>query len=223
MKKTMYVLLLSILAISCLLLTSKEIVGTVNASSTSYDYVIITINDIVAHSDRLQGFVRLKERFGYSVKVVTETDFDGLVGQPPNGRPEKIRQWLINNYVSLSINQGSYVLLIGNPDPEDPTDPSDFVGDIPMKMCWPSFIECEGRNYPTDFFYADLTGNWDLDGDLYFGESTKIDNAVINQVHFQTETPSPSGGLERLMPNTPRYMGSALLQMMVSSYGLTEI
>jgi len=176
-KKTECVLLLGIVAISFLLPASNGILREANASP-SYDYVIITTNDIVAHSARLEGFIRLKERLGYSVRVVTETDFDGLFGQAPNGRAEKIRQWLINNYVSLSIKQGSYVLLIGNPDPEDQTDPSDFVGDIPMKMCWPSFIECEGRDYPTDFFYADLTGNWDLDGDLYFGELTKIDNAV---------------------------------------------
>lgn len=171
MKKSKCILLLGILAISSLLLTSKGIVREANASPTSYDYVIITTNDIVAHSDRLEGFIRLKERFGYSVKVVTETDFDGLVGQAPNGRAEKIRQWLINNYVSQGIKQGSYVLLIGNPD--------SAVEDIPMKMCWTRmFIEPEGFEYPTDFFYADLTGNWDLDGDLHFGELTKIDNPV---------------------------------------------
>jgi hypothetical protein len=170
MKKTKSILLMGILTISFLLLTSKGMTREANASPTSYDYVIITTNDIVAHSDRLDGFIRLKERFGYSVKVVTETDFDGLAGQAPNGRAEKIRQWLINNYVS-EIKEGSYVLLIGNPDPA--------FDDIPMKMCWTRmFIEPEGFEYPTDFFYADLTGNWDLDGDLHFGELTKIDNPV---------------------------------------------
>ncbi len=139
-----------------------------------YDYVIITTNDIVANSAILEDFIRLKERLGHSVRVVTETDFDGLTGQPPNGRAEKMRQWLINNQASLGIQ---YVLLIGNPDPDDPTNPSDPVGDIPMKMCWPGFeVWYWDREYPTDFFYADLDGNWNLDGDLYYGEWTSINN-----------------------------------------------
>ena len=46
---------------------------------TTYDYVIITTNDIVANSDRLHNFVYMKELEGHSVKVVTETDFGGLV------------------------------------------------------------------------------------------------------------------------------------------------
>jgi hypothetical protein len=141
----------------------------------THDYIIITTNDIVANSDRLAGFIRLKQRFGYSVLVVTEDDYDGLIGQPPNGRAEKIRQWLINNYVPMGIE---YALLIGNPDPDDQTDSYDSVGDIPMKMCWPSFTDPEGREIPTDFFYADLTGNWDLDGDLYYGEYTSSGHSV---------------------------------------------
>jgi hypothetical protein len=164
LKKSKSVLLLSILAIA--FLVPIVTIRPVSASPPTHDYFIITTNDIVANSDRLAGFIRLKQRFGYSVLVVTEDDYDGLIGQPPNGRAEKIRQWLINNYVPMD-----YVLLIGNPDPA--------FDDIPMKMCWTRmYIEPEGFEYPTDFFYADLTGNWDLDGDLHFGELTKIDNPV---------------------------------------------
>jgi hypothetical protein len=165
MRKLKCILLLSILAIS--FLGSIVTIRPASASSPTYDYVIITTNDIVANSDRLAGFIRLKQRFGYTVLVVTEDDYDGLIGQPPNGRAEKIRKWLINNYVPLGIK---YVLLVGNPDP--------VVDDIPMKMCWIKFAQPGNEAYPTDFFYADLTGNWDLDGDLYFGEHIKIDNPV---------------------------------------------
>jgi hypothetical protein len=81
-----------------------------------------------------------------------------------------MREWLKNNYLSYSIK---YVLLIGNPDPDDPSLDSDAVGDVPMKMCWPRRRD-EGSpdddEAPTDYFYADLTGDWDLDGDGYFGE-----------------------------------------------------
>jgi hypothetical protein len=131
-----------------------------------YEYVIITTNDIVANSDKLENFINLKE-LSHDVLVVTEDDFDGLTGQAPNGRAEKIRQWLINNYIPLGIE---YVLLIGDPDPDDPLDPGDTIGDIPMKMCMPRYFSYNYRESPTDWFYADLTGNWNLDGDEFFGE-----------------------------------------------------
>jgi hypothetical protein len=131
-----------------------------------YEYVIITTNDIVANSDKLENFINLKE-LAHDVLVVTEDDFDGLTGQAPNGRAEKIRQWLKDNYLPMGIQ---YVLLIGDPDPDDPTDPGDSIGDIPMKMCWPRYHAWSYRESPTDLFYADLTGNWDLDGDEFYGE-----------------------------------------------------
>jgi len=131
------------------------------------DYVIVTTNAIVANSARLADFVAHKTRRGHSVRVVTEDDYGALTGQSPNGTAEKIRQWLINNYTVLGIE---YVLLIGNPDPDDPSDGGDSVGDVPMKMCWPRLHQSTYKEAPTDYFYADLTGNWDLDGDGYFGE-----------------------------------------------------
>ena len=129
-------------------------------SQTTYDYVIITTNNIKNNSTKLNDFVHHKEYYiGHSVKVVTEDDYSGLTGQPPNGTAEKIRQWLKENYLSMGIK---YVLLIGNPDP--------ISGDIPMKMCWPNRGAGSDEESPTDYFYADLTGNWDKDGDGYFGE-----------------------------------------------------
>jgi PKD repeat protein len=131
-----------------------------------YDYVIVTTNDIVANSDKLDNFINLKE-LTHDVLVVTEDDFDGLTGQAPNGRAEKIRQWLKDNYLTMGIQ---YVLFIGDPDPDDPLDPGDSIGDIPMKMCMPRYFSWSYRESPTDLFYADLTGNWDLDGDEFYGE-----------------------------------------------------
>ena len=129
------------------------------------DYVIITTNAIAAGSSKLSDFVAHKEAKGYTVEIVTEDDYGRVTGQPPNGTAEKIRQWLIYNYLTKHIE---YVLLIGNPDPDDPSSGSDPVGDAPMKMCWP--VSSNSYETPTDYFYADLTGNWDLDADTYFGE-----------------------------------------------------
>ena len=130
-------------------------------------YAIITTNDILMNSTKLDNFIAMKKQQGFRVIVVTEDDFDHLIGQQPNGRSEKIRQWLINNYEKLNIK---YVLLIGDPDPDDPTDPTDKVGDIPMKMCWKNYSEWDLREDPTDYFYADLNSDWNADKDSFYGE-----------------------------------------------------
>lgn len=131
-----------------------------------YDYVIITTNAIEAGSSKLADFVQHKRNRGFSVLTITEDEYGGLTGQAPNGTAEKIRKWLKDNYISFGIK---YVLLVGNPDPDDPSL-DDAVGDLPMKMCWPRRLESMYREAPTDYYYADLTGNWDKDGDGYFGE-----------------------------------------------------
>ena len=141
---------------------SKGLKGEVKQNST-YDYVIITTNAIKTGSAELTSFVFHKQALGHHVLVITENDFGSLRGQSPNHKAEKIRKWLQDNYFSMGIE---YVLLIGDPRPYE----SGQEGDIPMKMCWPTYNESEDRDCPTDYFYADLTGNWDLDGDGYYGE-----------------------------------------------------
>ena len=143
-------------------------VGGLDEPAVVYDYVIITTNAIEAGSSKLASFTIHKQDMGYGVLTVTEDEYGSLEGQSPNGTSEKIRKWLQNNYIGYAIE---YVLLIGNPDPDDPSSGGDSVGDVPMKMCWPRRGASDGyQEAPTDHFYADLTGNWDLDGDGYFGE-----------------------------------------------------
>ncbi|MCD6326456.1 hypothetical protein J7M28_02730 [bacterium] len=130
-----------------------------NGKDPVYDYVIITTNAIEAGSAKLSDFVTHKTALGFSVLVITEDEFGSMTGQTPNGISEKIRQWLIENYASCEIK---FVLFIGDPDPD--------AGGVPMKMCWPRRNYSSYKEAPTDYFYADLTGDWDLDGDTYFGE-----------------------------------------------------
>ncbi len=134
-------------------------------SQPPYNYVIITTNAINNNSLKLNTFITHKQNLGHSVYLAKyEVDIQVLAGQAPNNRAEKIRQWLINNYISYSIK---YVLLIGDPSPFESGE-----GDIPMKMCHPESnnnIDNVAQT-PTDFFYADLTGNWDIDADLLYGE-----------------------------------------------------
>jgi len=151
---------------------------------TGAGYAIITTDAIVANSTNLAAFVAQKQRLGFKVTVVTETTASGggagygvLTGPYPDGVAEKIRTWLITN---RSARQLRYVLLVGDPDPDDPAVANDPVGDIPMKAIdYPGYSDgllynggtATGRVWAaTDLYYADLSGNWDLDGDGYYGE-----------------------------------------------------
>ncbi len=162
--------------------------ASASANGTSYDYVIITTNDIEANSQELQFFIKMKEKNEHSVLVITEDEFGTEEGQYPDGTADKIRKWLQENYLKLGIE---YVLLIGDPDPDSYKEGGDSVGDIPMKMCYPRYFRV-GDGAPTDLYYSDLTSNWDLDGDGYYHELLAHDNPTsphssINEDYFSVE------------------------------------
>ncbi len=121
-------------------------------------YAILTTSAIASASTKLAAFVNHKTSRGFGVTVVTEAQWGGGTGDTAANR---IRAWLKANYVSKGLK---YVLLIGNPSPS--------TGDVPMKMLWPRLGSSTYREAPSDHFYADLTGNWDLNGDGYYGDSS---------------------------------------------------
>lgn len=128
------------------------------------DYVIITtslIADPEWGSQKLQDFVDHKTQMGFTVRVVTEEEWGGGYAQEA---AENLRSWLQQHYQSWGIH---YVLLIGDPAP--------YWGDVPTKETYPLWPD-QGAMYPVDAYYANLTGNWDLNGDGkpgaggYFGD-----------------------------------------------------
>ncbi len=134
-------------------------------SDTSYDYVIITTNEIKNNSMALNDFIDYLKNKGFNPLIITENDYGNNTGQK---RAINIRNWLKNNYKHYGIK---YVLLIGNPDPDDPEDDFDTYGDIPMMMCYPRYYDSDDcRETPTDYFYADLTDDWDSNGNGIYGD-----------------------------------------------------
>lgn len=123
--------------------------------AVSGTYAIITTNAIINGSSQISNLIAQKQQKGFTVITVTENTWGGGAG---DGAANNIRNWLRNNYLSQNIR---YVLLIGNPDPT--------YGDVPMKMCWPRYSDIDYREAPTDYFYAELSGNWDINNDSYFG------------------------------------------------------
>lgn len=119
-------------------------------------YVIITLADINSNSTKLDDFVTQKESMGFDVNIITESDFGGGTGDTG---AENIRDWLKNNYQDDDIG---YVLLIGDPNHND--------SNIPMKLLCPRCGAGSDEEAPSDYYYADLTGDWDLDNDSNYGE-----------------------------------------------------
>jgi fibronectin type 3 domain-containing protein len=180
-----------------------------------YDYVIITSSDIVANSTKLSEFVAHKEARGHKVWVVTETTFFPYIGPPPNRTAERIRAFLQSNYLTHGFH---YVLLIGDPDPDNPyiDGPTDPFGDIPMKMCYANTI-LAGTLYtdtPTDMYYADLNGNWNPDGDAEFCswydflQNSGIDlwaDVIVGRIPLAKKNPRDYAGLDAILKKTMDY------------------
>ena len=143
---------------------SKSISGT-------YDYVIITTNSILSKTQCLAS-LETHHEVDHTVLTVTEDKhYDdlrstavagGWGGGIGNTAADSLRNWLRTNWAALGIE---YVLLVGNPHPD--------TGDMAMKKTRYREDEADPTkvlNVPTDMYFAELTGNWNLDGDSYFGE-----------------------------------------------------
>jgi len=119
----------------------------------TYDYLIITTDALLNAVTSLENW---KDSIGYTVNVVTTTwiqsNYTGIDLQ------QKIRNFLIDNYLAWGTE---YLLLVGDNNT------------IPMRRCYPNPSDhSSGSEYspPTDYYYAELTSNWDSDGDGFYGE-----------------------------------------------------
>jgi hypothetical protein len=117
-----------------------------NHAQTGDSYLILTTQEIIDHSEMLDEFVNHKEDIGYDVHILPLNE--NMVS--PEGRVDFIRNTIKQYYDIYGIK---YVLLIGDPEP--------FEGGLPMLM---TYIN-DTSEIPTDYYYADLSGNWDLNGD----------------------------------------------------------
>jgi len=120
----------------------------ISIQEDSFNYVIITKDDLFTAFDSL---VIWKNSIGFSARLVS---FDSIIATYPGADgADRIRNFLIDKYDSWGIQ---YLLIGGNVDM------------IPMKVCYPD----AAHNYdtPTDYYYAELTDDWDSDGDGFYGE-----------------------------------------------------
>jgi len=129
------------------------------------DYLIITTSYIQTSSTKLAAFVTHKTSLGHTVAVVTEAEGEDdshyTTGDSTDTRAHNMRAWLEARYLAWGVTN---VLLVGDPHPTS----FDVAGSVPMRLCYPGGPT--SYNCPTDMFFAELSGDWDLDADTYFGE-----------------------------------------------------
>jgi len=143
---------------------------------------LVTHSRYIDQLPSLDGFIAAKQARGFEAVVLTEQDWnpESHVGDEA---ADTLRAWLAANHEAEGIG---YVLLAGHPDPHH--------GLVPMKMTWGLKYLCEDSGdpiwcdlqaVPTDAYFSDLDGNWDLDGDGYFAEYP--DDTGAGGVNFEPE------------------------------------
>jgi hypothetical protein len=120
----------------------------ISAQTDSFEYVIIAKDNMFSAFDSL---VAWKNSLGFSTRLMS---YDSIISQyPGTDNADRIRNFLIDKYLAWGIQ---YVLIAGNVDA------------IPMKICFPD--AAHEYDTPTDYYFAELTDDWDSDGDGYYGE-----------------------------------------------------
>jgi hypothetical protein len=160
-------------------------------------YVIVLANSSLKST--IQDFAKFKESQGFDVIIedvpTIEKNYEGV------DRVEKIRNFLkdkTKNYAK------SFTLLIGTPYNKSQANSVSTGGDIPMRIIYPYYDKLNNfmtYNYPTDFCYCDLEGNWDKNNDGYYGSSNE-DDIRLNVHNFVGRIPfSDSTTINKILTN----------------------
>jgi hypothetical protein len=143
---------------------------TTSGIAISAKYVIITSEALAPY---FNDFMNWKRRKGVDVELVTTQDiYENYTGDLISGivdNPGKIRQFLYNAYDDG--NGIDYVLLAG----------VNTIVPIRYGYAEDDFTDNEFIP-PTDLYFADLNGDWEVDGDIRYGEWA--DNVDFNPEIF---------------------------------------
>ena len=115
-------------------------------------YVVVAADGLL---DSVQALVAYRESLGYEIVEVTVGEIEAQFADSGLDRPTAIRMWLKLNYVPDKRN---FLLLVGSHQT------------IPMPLLKPDPIFVDDYQVYTDYFYADVHGNFDADGDGVLGE-----------------------------------------------------
>lgn len=123
-----------------------------------YDLLLISNNALMP---AFEDYVEFKESTGFFVETITTEEIYSTYSGQDNA--DKIRNCIKDYYQNNGI---SYVILGGDGDAASSTD-----NIIPPR----GLDALDDSNIPSDMYYAGLDGNWNTDGDNYWGEPNEWD------------------------------------------------
>lgn len=157
------------------------------SSGSKIDYVILVRE---RYRDNVKPIVDFKEEEGYRVKVFTLEEIDRV--SYGKDRPERIRNFLKEKLKELHFK---YLLLVGS------------YRYIPQPIFFPkpNTRDDSYERIPSDFYYANLSSNFDSDGDKTIGEFgedefSHFPDIFVGRIPFTDKT-----GIENYVENLRKY------------------
>jgi len=157
------------------------------SSENSIDYLIIYGGTKI---DDVSSFKEYKENEGYRVKVVTVKEIDeSVIGKD---RGEKIRNFL---KINKDIWKFNYVLLIGS------------YTSIPQIKFYPlaNTRDNEDEVIPSDYYYANLSCDFDSDKDKTIGEYREDEFPYFVDVFVGRLLFTDKAGIDKYVENLKKY------------------
>jgi hypothetical protein len=136
--------------------------GTTVPQELSYEYVVVTSEELAPAFKR---FVAWKNQKGINIGIVTmeyiRNNYSGDLISGINDDAGKLRQFLSESYAHNLV----YALLGGDRN------------HVPIRLgCsrnFPSNYDTYTYIEPTDLYFSDFNGDWNVDGDSFYGEPTQ--------------------------------------------------
>lgn len=160
-------------------------------------YLIATTEFIKNNSKELAAFIKHKESRGFKVHVATEKDWGLSESGKGRKQADRVHQWMRDNYKELNL---LYTLIIANPHPDEGLIPMAKFKPRKYKVATPDqkkdyekylkykdnprtedgkFLLFDGDD-PSDYYYADLTSNWDANGNSILAEKADYATGEID-------------------------------------------
>ncbi len=160
------------------------------------EMLIIVPNGSESFRDAVEPLARYKNQKG--VKTLILSNFS-LYGNESDDNATKIRKMIRSYYNSDGIR---WVLLAG--DAQDDLIPIRYVHNSDTELVDDSEPLGSETSKPTDYYYADLNGTWDTDGDGIYGESSAFNANGTDEIDWIPEV---------YVGRLPASTGSELAQM----------
>jgi Peptidase family C25/Concanavalin A-like lectin/glucanases superfamily/Fibronectin type III domain/PQQ-like domain len=141
-------------------------------------YFLIIAPQAVIDSGALKDFIDYKQRIGFKVEAVSIEN--AVANYAGANTMQHIRSLEVNRYL-LYGPQFGYVMLVGS----DNTLP---FGRIEAGAVAPNDCKKPGAGWPTDWFYADLTSNWDTNGNGCWGDGIFGDSSQQADNHYTPDS-----------------------------------